>query len=63
MERKVEAALAIDDAGELDGDEFGAGHVTIYLYGPDADRMLAAVESIVRRFPSPSRRAYLRYGT
>jgi hypothetical protein len=62
LEREVESALAVDGAGELDGDEFGAGLVTIYLYGHDADRMLASVEGIVRRFPSTSRSAYLRYG-
>ena len=62
LEREVELAIAVDDVGELDGDEFGAGQVTIYLYGHDADRMLASIEGIVRRFPSPSRSAYLRYG-
>ncbi len=62
LEREVEAALAVDDVGELDGDEFGGGSVTIYLYGRDADQMFASVEGIVRRFPSTSRSAYLRYG-
>ena len=62
LERSIEAALAVDDSGELDGDEFGAGQVTLYLYGPDADRLLGSVEQLVRRFPAEDRFADLDYG-
>ncbi|GAA2717129.1 DUF695 domain-containing protein [Actinoplanes palleronii] len=62
LERSIEAAIAADDTGELDGDEFGGGQVTLYLYGPDADRLLASVEQLVKDFPAADRWAELRYG-
>lgn len=36
------------NAGEFDGDEFGDGQCTLYMYGPDADLLFAAVEPILR---------------
>lgn len=47
LERAIESA----DAGEFDGDEFGAGACTLYMYGSDADRLFAAVESALRASP------------
>ena len=34
--------------GEFDGDEFGGGECTLYMYGPDADRLFGAVEEELR---------------
>ena len=62
LEREMEAALAANGAGQLDGDEFGGGQVTLYLYGPAADRLLGSIEEIVRQFPATFRYADLRYG-
>ncbi|MEU4693801.1 hypothetical protein [Actinoplanes sp. NPDC023714] len=62
LERAIEAAVALDETGELDGDEFGAGQVTLHLHGPDADRLLGSVEQLVRRFPAADRYADLGYG-
>jgi hypothetical protein len=55
----IEAALA----GEFDGDEFGDGICTLYMYGPDADRLFAAVEPELRASPlSRGGHAVRRYG-
>lgn len=40
---------AIDNAGlgEFDGNEFGGGECTLYMYGRDADRMFNAISPIL----------------
>jgi hypothetical protein len=53
-----EALLALQDqmagaienaaAGEFDGDEFGEGECVLYMYGPDADRLFAAIEPLLK---------------
>ena len=45
---RLEAAIQQAGAGEFDGDEFGAGTCTLYMYGPDADKLFAAVEPGLR---------------
>ena len=35
-------------AGEFDGDEYGNGEASLYLYGPDLERLWTAVEADVR---------------
>jgi hypothetical protein len=56
---------AIDEAGvgEFDGNEIGPDGATLYMYGPDADRLFSAVEPILRNtsFP-PGSHAIVRYG-
>lgn len=37
--------------GDHDGDEFGGGEAVLYTYGPDADRLLAAIERCLSGFP------------
>jgi hypothetical protein len=41
---------AIDDqgAGLFDGEEFGGGRCVLFMYGPDADRLFAVVEPILK---------------
>ncbi len=34
--------------GEFDGHEFGEGHCTLFMYGPDANALYSAIESILR---------------
>ena len=34
--------------GEFDGDEFGGGECVLFMYGPDADVLFAAIEPILR---------------
>ncbi|GAA4953958.1 hypothetical protein [Actinoplanes utahensis] len=49
-------------AGEVDGHEFGGGRVVIFAYGPDADRLFAAMEPHLRALPNRPAHAVLRYG-
>lgn len=51
LQDEIESALAAAGAGELDGDEFGGGLCTIYIYGPDADAMWAAVAPVLEKRP------------
>jgi hypothetical protein len=59
----LEATLAQEEVGEFDGVEFEANVGTIYLYGSNAEALLAAIEPILRASPLASRIvATKRYG-
>lgn len=45
---QLQSAIRRANAGEFDGDEFGDGTCTLYMYGPDADELFAAVEAELR---------------
>ena len=45
---RLAAAISAQHAGEFDGDEFGAGACGLYMSGPNADRLFAAVEPLLR---------------
>ncbi|WP_433202359.1 Imm26 family immunity protein [Dactylosporangium sp. CS-047395] len=62
LQERLTAALAGLDVGDLDGNEFGGDEVSVYLYGPDADRLYDAVEPVLRSLPARPARATLRYG-
>jgi hypothetical protein len=49
--------------GEFDGDEFGNGEGTLFMYGPDADRLFEAVLSALKTW-EPLRGGHVikRYG-
>jgi hypothetical protein len=51
LEDRLERSIKAKQAGELDGDEFGEGFCTLYIYGPDADALFNAVESDLRAAP------------
>ena len=56
---------AIDRAGvgEFDGNEIGPDGATLYMYGPDADRLFSAVEPVLRSASLPAgSHAVVRYG-
>lgn len=57
------AIQTMPEVGELDGNDVGQGEATLYLYGPDADRLFAAIEPVLRggSFP-PGSVAVKRYG-
>lgn len=48
---RLEAKILEAGAGEFDGDEFGQGECTLYMYGPNADVLFAAVERELRASP------------
>lgn len=45
---RMEAAINAASAGEFDGNEFGGGECTLYMYGPDADRLYNSVVAILQ---------------
>jgi hypothetical protein len=49
LEEKLEAAILAADAGEYDGNEVavGGGDATLYMYGPNGDRLFEAVKPVL----------------
>lgn len=49
-------AITATGVGEFDGNLVGTDDATLYMYGPDADRLFAVVEPILRaaRLPAGS---------
>ena len=62
FEDRLIRAISDARAGEFDGNEFGVDDVTIYAYGPNADRLFAAMEPVLRSFPPRPAQVLLRYG-
>jgi len=54
LEHQLSAAIDNSSAGEFDGDEYGGGTCTMYMYGPSAERLLAVTWPILREFDAPS---------
>ena len=54
LEHQLSDAIENSSAGELDGDEYGGGECTIYIYGPSAERLLSVAWPILREFRAPS---------
>ncbi|RUU51091.1 hypothetical protein [Mesorhizobium sp. M2C.T.Ca.TU.002.02.1.1] len=48
LEDQLQQAISNADVGEFDGDEFGGGKCTLYLYGPDAERLFVAIEPVLK---------------
>ena len=51
LEDQLVDAIAASECGEYDGNEFSADGTTLYLYGPDAETLFAAVEGTLRGYP------------
>jgi hypothetical protein len=51
IEAELTAAIAAGGLGEFDGNEVGEQSAIIYMYGPDAERLFAGVEQILRSSP------------
>jgi len=63
LEAEIERTLEKAAAGELDGDEFGEGQCTIYLYGSDADQLADVVLPLLANFKVlPGSSVTKRYG-
>ena len=52
LEDRMEASIKRSAAGEVDGDEYGDGYCTIYMYGPSADALFRAIEDALRNYPA-----------
>jgi hypothetical protein len=63
LEEAIETALREHRAGEFDGHDYRDGVWTLYLYGPDANRILESVGGVVRAARlDPSSHAIVRFG-
>jgi hypothetical protein len=50
LEQELEHSIEADALGELDGDDFGEGFCTVYIYGMDADALFELIKPILRNF-------------
>jgi hypothetical protein len=63
LEEAIESALREHRAGEFDGHDLRDGVWTLYLYGPDASRILESIAEVVRGARlDPSSHAIMRFG-
>jgi len=54
LENQLSDAIKNSAAGDFDGDEYGDGVCTIYMYGPSADRLLTVTLPILKKFRAPT---------
>lgn len=56
IQDELEAAIERAGVGEFDGDEWGEGMCTLYMYGPNADQLWAAIAPVLAKnaFPQGS---------
>jgi hypothetical protein len=50
LEDQLSDAIKRSGAGEFDGDEYGGGVCTIYMYGPSAERLFTVTLPILEKF-------------
>ena len=63
LEEAIESALRAHRSGEFEGHDLRDGVWTLYLYGPDAERIFESVAEVVRGARlDPSSHAVLRFG-
>ena len=63
LEESIESALRKHRAGEFDGHDLRDGVWTLYLYGPDANRILESIAEVVGEARlDPSSHAIMRFG-
>jgi len=63
MTDRLAEVIAIAKAGEFDGDEFGGGECTLYMYGPDANRIFSLIFPLLKDWePLKGGYALKRYG-
>ena len=52
-----------EELGEFDGNEVGPDTVTLFMYGPDAERLFGGIEATLREYPLCQRaRVVIRQG-
>lgn len=51
IEDRLIKVIKREQLGEFDGNETGPDEATLYMYGPDAERLFAGIESILRDYP------------
>ena len=63
LEDRLANAIKQSSSGDFDGDEYGEGFCTIYMYGPSAERLFTSVQPTLKGFRA-ARGSYVikRYG-
>jgi len=51
IEDQLTTVLEEDGLGEFDGNETGPTETTLFMYGPDAERLFAGIEDTLRAYP------------
>jgi hypothetical protein len=51
LEDQLRPLLEQTGAGDYDGDEFGPGEVTLFMYGPDAEALFRVIEPVLLAHP------------
>jgi hypothetical protein len=51
LEDELINAIELAEAGEFDGNDFGQGECTFFMYGPDADVLYMVIEVVLQEFP------------
>ncbi len=51
LEDALSAAILASGSGAFDGNEVGGGKAVLYMYGPDADALYAAIAPVLAAFP------------
>jgi len=54
LEDQLSNAIKQSSSGDLDGDEYGGGFCTIYMYGPSAERLFTSVLPTLKGFRATS---------
>jgi hypothetical protein len=63
IEDQLIQAIAAANVGEFDGNEIGPTGATLFMYGPDAERLFKVVEPVLRSYPLCQRgRVVIRHG-
>lgn len=51
LEDRLTQIISDKSLGEYDGDEFGPKGVTLFMYGPNAQRLFEGIEPVIRSYP------------
>ena len=51
IEDRLTEVIAQQELGEFDGNEVGPTESTLFMYGPNAERLFAAIEPVLRAYP------------
>jgi hypothetical protein len=51
IEERLIEVIDREGLGDFDGDEIGPSETTLYMYGPDAEKLFAGIEGVLRASP------------
>jgi hypothetical protein len=48
--RELDSEIRVHNVGTFDGDEYGGGECSLFMYGPNADKLFSTIEPLLRRW-------------